>query len=189
MGAKEEHLEMEADALEALGALADFARCILDLVHWCCLQLLSVSPSASDPPPCESSDCWPAASLFRQTCSDEKLDLDEQGDFGAADGSYGGHLLQRAAARASGLKPEKEAPQKWVQCAKCELWRRVRCDSLYPPCCGCCQQVCRGIFCSSAVVTGHRRVEFVKPQSLTGRSMCRCPTRCQMRRSRTTGSA
>ena len=26
-------------------------------------------------------------------------------------------------------KLEKDAPQKWVQCAKCELWRKVSCVS------------------------------------------------------------
>lgn len=48
----------------------------------------------------------------------------EDAEFGDEDG-YQPALLQKPYTRDGGWQ-EKEAPQKWVQCANCSLWRKAR---------------------------------------------------------------
>ena len=48
----------------------------------------------------------------------------EDAEFGDEDG-YQPALLQKPYTRGGGWQ-EKEAPQKWVQCANCSLWRKAR---------------------------------------------------------------
>ena len=57
----------------------------------------------------------------------------EDAEFGDEDG-YQPALLQKPYTRGGGWQ-EKEAPQKWVQCANCSLWRKAR---IRPPIARCC---------------------------------------------------
>lgn len=131
---------VEEDALEALDALASMAR----YMSWLCYIWISLFVKRRFEAPTAGTSAWIRMLWYHccknrhnigilrlrnmsLVCSDERLDdhtymqkrfpLDNYSDLD----DDGRNSRQRKAAQ----RQEKIAPQKWVQCAKCELWRKV----------------------------------------------------------------